>query len=284
MLSDLDQFVVVCARNDEESLQIIKLTEAFKIPSFVSLQPHGARLEKEPIFFQRLTEEHPKAKHLVLVEMPGVEMESRLEALGYTVTIIDHHRYPGLDRMKQKSSLEQFLAFFGIEDVDLERQGFDPLLVRSVGVIDRGFFWELAKEGFSEEDRRRAIKYYLALRDELALFNPEAADEARQVFEAREDCDGVLVFRGAGSRFRIREELSFLLAEHYPDREPTSVIFERDGKVSVQNTPYANALTERFGGYQFGKGLCWGKVLEDLGNDRDTLPTLSEILKIIVPV
>ncbi|MBP9828254.1 hypothetical protein KBC55_03830 [Patescibacteria group bacterium] len=284
MLSDATEFVVVCARNDEESLQIIKITEAFKIPCFVSLQPHGARLEKEPDFLQRLADDYSHAKRLVVIEMPGVEMEARLVELGYEVSIIDHHRYPGLDRMKQESSLEQFLSFFAIENVDLERHGFDPLLVRSVGVIDRGFFWELAKEGFSEEDRRKAIAYYLALRDELALFNPEAADEARRIFEAREERDGILIFQGAQARFRIREELSFLLAEHYPDQEPTSIIFERDGKVSVQNTLFANTLSERFGGYQFGKGLCWGKMLEEPTSGRDTLPTLFELLEIISSV
>lgn len=278
MLSDVASTILVCPRNDEESLQILKIAEALRIPHLVSVQPHGARLQAEPDLLSRLRAVSTSARQLVLVELPGLVMEEKLTELGYSLTIIDHHRYEGLDRMQMQSSLEQFLEVFAISDADLARHGFDPLLVRSVGVIDRGFFWELGKEGYSEHDRRRAISYYLQLRDELGLFDPKAAAVARTVFDQRREERGVLLFDGSQAEYRIREELSLLLAEHYPDAEPTSIIFERDGKVSVQNTPYAQVLSERFGGYQFGKGLCWGKVIE---KDTDHLPGEAEILAII---
>src|SRR3989338_8262413 len=128
-MRDVAGMILITPANDPESLLISDIATALNIPILMSAQPHGARLEREPDLVVRIREANPHAKTLVIVEIPGPAIEEELEAAGFRVVIIDHHRYDGLDRMHQTSSLEQVLAFLKIDDDELRAHRFDPTLV-----------------------------------------------------------------------------------------------------------------------------------------------------------
>ena len=139
------------------------LATALEIPTLTSRQPHGARLECEKNLIQRIRKLNPIAKRLVIVELPGPVVEDQLRQAGFTVKIIDHHRYDDISRMKKKSSLEQILDEFKLDDRRLRKLGFDPKMVRAVGAIDRGFIWELKNESLTKAQRLLAINFYIFL-------------------------------------------------------------------------------------------------------------------------
>lgn len=253
----MSQTILLCPQNDEESLQILKIAAAAKIPTVISEQPHGAQLAQEPNVISRLKHADPEAKRVAIVEIPGPEVEEELRTVGYEVVIIDHHRYDGLDRMQHLSSLEQFLQVFGLDDEALRGLGFEPLLVRGVGMIDRGFVWELKKEGLAPEDAKRVREYYRTLMQEIGGPSQEAWAEAQRAWEAREQKGDIFVIRSQRADFKIREALSFLMADLY-EEPPQNLIFEGSGRVTLQDSNAAPALYKAFGGFTFGQDRCWG--------------------------
>lgn len=275
-LSPVDS-VLLCPRNDQESLQIIKIAQALDLPLVISAQPHGARLGNEGQLIERLRAANPHANQLVIVELPGPEIEAQLTAIGYQLTIIDHHQYPGLDRMKMQSSLEQFLDVFEIDQEKLQHLGFDPVLVRGVAAIDRGFLWELKRSGYSPEQAQRARDYYRALGHELGGDFRQAEVVARQAWESQTEKDGLLIFTSPNPQIRIREALSFLIADKYAE-PPTSLIIEGPEQITVQDTVQAPNLFTAFGGYTFGMNLCWGKKV----SAGETMPTIEQIQSILL--
>ncbi len=275
MALNVKETVLLVPRNDEESLQIGKIAEAAGIPTLVSRQPHGARLAQEENLLERLRSLNAEANTVAIVEIPGVKEEKMLEAEGFSVVIIDHHRYDDLDRMKEKSSLEQFLEIFDIDDEKLVELGFEPLLVRGVGMIDRGFLWELKKEGLSADDQKRVREYYLGLLNELGGLEKEAVKEAKRAWDAREERNGVAVIRSLRDDFQIREAFSFLMADLF-ETPPQCLIVEGNGRISFQDTEAAKALHDVFGGYTFGKDRCWGFW----PTDENPAPSVEEILRV----
>lgn len=264
--------IIISPRNDVESLTIVSLAEALHIPCIVSAQPHGATLDAEPDLVGRIRETNPVAHDIVIVEMPNVSTEDKLRELGFDVHIVDHHRYESLDRMQKESSLEQVRALFDIDDTTVAVAGLDPVLVRGVGLIDRGFVWELAKENIPEADRRRMIAYY---REQNAVLDPNQAKEEKAAMKAwknRETIEGVIVVTIDDPKVRIREAISFLAAEDFSEA-PVTVISQPGRIIYIQETPTALALQQVFGGFTFGQNLCWGKPIDD-GN----LPTVDEVL------
>ncbi len=269
--------VLLCPRNDEESLQILKIAQAMELATVISAQPHGARLQNEEHLIERLRAANPNANTVVIVEIPGPEVESQLQATGYKLVIIDHHRYEGLDRMKMESSLDQFLTLFDLDNEQLRHLGFDPSLVRGVGAIDRGFLWELKKIGYSPSEARRARDYYRALGHELGDEFARSETAAKEAWDNKTVEQGIFVYRSPSKDLHIREAISFLVADHY-DEPPTGVILEGDGQITVQDSPQAQKLFNAFGGYLFGQNQCWGFKPQSA---RPT-PTLSSILEILL--
>ncbi len=214
--------ILLCPRNDEESLLILKIAAAAQIPSVVSPQPHGARLGHEDNLVYRLKQVSLTARRIVIVEIPGPDIERELEELGYEVVIIDHHRYNDLDRMQPLSSLEQFLQVFALDNDRLVALGFDPELVVGVGMIDRGFVWELKKEGLPLAAQKRIRAYYVSLMQELGGPSEEAWAEAKRAWEARQARGDFFIVRSERNDVKIREALSFLLADEYT--EPPQVL------------------------------------------------------------
>jgi hypothetical protein len=266
--------LLLCPKNDEESLQILKIAAAAKIPTVTSDQPHGARLYNEPNLIARLKQADPDARRVAIVEIPGPSVEDELRSIGYEVVIIDHHRYDELDRMQHLSSLEQFLAIFELTDARLQELGFDPVLVRGVGMIDRGFVWELKKEGLSPADQKRIRDHYVSLMNELGSPAAGSVEEAKRAWEAREQVGELMIVKSRRADVKIREALSFVLADLY-DLPPQVLIFEGNGRISLQDSDFAPKLHQAFGGFTFGQDRCWGFQPEP----GRPAPTLVRILR-----
>ncbi len=278
-MDDIQSKVLLCPRNDEESLQILKLAEAINLPTLVSSQAHGAKLLAEKDLLARLLEINPDMKTLVIVEIPGVKEEKELKRQGIDVVIIDHHRYDDLDRMSQQSSLEQFRKLFDLDDAKLVELGFDPKMIAGVGAIDRGFLWELKNEDLNEDQRKQAIAYYRSLTMELGGERREREEElAQAVWSNRKEDDGIIILRSDDDTTSIRDPLSFIVAENYPDHPPQTIIFQGNRRVYVQESEKARELYDTYGGFTFGRDACWGKM-----SDGEVLPTLNEILQVIRP-
>ncbi|MCH8049269.1 hypothetical protein IH979_00985 [Patescibacteria group bacterium] len=273
----IKESVLICPRNDEESLMILKLAQKLGLPTVVSQQPHGAVLKREKKLLARIQEANPDAKRLVIVELPGPEVEKELEDQGFEVVIIDHHRYDGLDRMQEKSSLEQFMDLFGIGDDELTAWGFDPKLVSAVGAIDRGFLWELKKEGIVGEEKKRVIEFYKSLTNELGIERRQKEEaKAREAWEKREVRDGVTIVKSDEDLISIRDAVSFIVSEEFDEPQPV-LILQGDRRMYLQDSDRAKALYDRFGGFTFGKDRCWGILSEER-----KLPSVDEVLSIIV--
>lgn len=273
---DAAKTVLLTPQNDPESLQIVKIAQTASIPLIVSSQGHGARLEREKGLFQRLTSDFPQAKTIVIVEIPGPVIEEELSATGYDVVLIDHHRYDHLNRMQPKSSLEQFLELFSLADNRLHGMGFDPLLVRGVGMVDRGFLHELKKEGLSDDEQRRVRAYYRSLMLELGGKRAEEEAEALRAWKRRREVDGVILVESDSAELSIRDAVSFLAADEY-DNQPEVMIYQPKRVVYVQDSSAVPNLHRAFGGFTFGQDRCWGFALDE----HAALPTIGAILEVI---
>ena len=265
----------MCPRNDEESLQILKIAKAFNIATIVSVQGHGAKLQNEENLIERIKQVDPQVSGVAIIEIPGVDVEEELRNAGLAVNIIDHHRYDDLDRLNNKSSLEQFLDYFQISDDELRNAGFDTVLIAAVAANDRGFLWELHKMGLSEQEEQRAIRYIKELVYELGFGDrKKEEDEAREAWDARREQDGFLIIESDNDEVDIRDAVSYLIFDEFKSPTPT-IIKQGEYKLYVQETIKAQQLIEKYGGFLFGGGKCWGMVAE-----KDSkLPEIDDILK-----
>ncbi len=246
---------------------IIRLARKLRLPMLISRQPHGARLEKEPDLLGRV--KAAGKPRVCVVEIPGPVLEKKLKKQVQEFVWIDHHQYYFLDRAhdsqtgkSRRSSLEQFLEYFGITDAELRQWGYTPKTVKGVGVSDRAYLWGLKKEGYSQ----REMKQVLELIDRLERTNvrqpgvpPKSVvmASARRAWKARKTWNGFAVVRSR-PKFGIRGELSSILAKK--NEKPTPVILvERGGnRLYVQESPKAKQLFERLGGFTFGGIYNWG--------------------------
>ena len=265
--------LLVTPRNDEESLQILKIAEKLNIPHLVSKQPHGARLHNEPELVDQILT--ATQQDLAIVENPSLEAEDQLQKAGKSVHIIDHHRYDDLNRMKPESSLEQFLALFEITEGDLENGGFDNDLVQAVGALDRGFVWELRKVGYAGDRYQKALEYYQALGREVdgETWDIETEAAAKSYAERRTEGD-YLVVEQEEDRPSIREAISFLIAADYEKEPPQAIIRQGKARIYLQDSKSATMLHEKFGGFTFGQDLCWGID----ARQTDHVPSVEEVL------
>ncbi len=255
---------------------ICKIAAAAGIPTLVSEQPHGARLEREKDLVTRIRAANPDAVLVTIVEIPGPEVEENLRGEGFTVEIIDHHRYDNLDRMKDTSSLEQFLATFGLEDTDLVGLGFDPALVRGVGIIDRGFLWALRNEIADPIEQKRIRDYYRSLTLELGKDRALIEATAKDAWDAREVVNGIIVVRSTKKDVGIRDAISFIIADNF-DTPQTAVIIEGDRRLFVQESDATPQLFATYGGFTFGRDRCWGIQ----STPDKPLPKLEDILGVL---
>lgn len=269
-----DKTLLITPKNDEESLMICKIAEAAGIPTLVSAQPHGARLEKEDGLLERIRAANPVATVVTIVEIPGPVVEDQLRAAGLQVAIIDHHRYDNLDRMKDESSLEQFLKVFGLSDTDLQDLGFDPALVRGVGIIDRGFLWALRNEVADKSEQKRMRDFYRSLNAELGKDRVVIESVAKEAWDNREVQNGVIIVRSTRKDVGIRDAVSFLIADMF-DTPQQAIVIEGDRRLFVQESDHVHELFAEYGGFTFGRDRCWGVQ----ASAERPLPPLADVLK-----
>ncbi len=275
-MSSYDETVLVTPKNDEESLMIGKIAAAAGIPTLVSAQPHGARLEREERLLERIREKNAHAKVVAIVEIPGVETETALRTAGFDVHVIDHHRYDALDRMQDESSLEQFLAMFAIDDARLVALGFDPNIVRGVGMIDRGFLWALRTEVPDKEEQKRIRDYYRTLTMELGKDRVAIEEAAQAAWDVREVHNGTIIVRSTKKDVGIRDAISFLVADAF-DAPQQVVVIEGDRRMFVQESDHVHELFAAYGGFTFGRDRCWGVQ----STAEKALPKLEEVLGVL---
>ena len=269
--------VLVCPRNDEESLQIIKIARALRIPLVISAQGHGATLDKEKDLAEKIKDADAGVSAVAIVEIPGVEAEKDLESAGMKVHIIDHHRYNDLDRLNDQSSLEQFLDLYEIDDDELKGAGFDPMLIRAVAAMDRGFLWELQKIGLSDEDQERAVRYIKELAYELGYKERKQEEvAARKAWENRREQDGFLIIESDQDEIDLRDAVSYLIFDEYGKPTP-AIIKQGSKKLYVQETDKAKQLIKKYEGFLFGGGKCWGMIAPRDGE----LAGIDEVIKVL---
>jgi hypothetical protein len=144
-------------------------------------------------------------------------------------------------------------------------------------MIDRGFVWELKKEGLSKEDQKRVRDYYVDLMHELGSPSAEAAEEAKRSWIARERVGELLVVKSQRADVKIREALSFVIADEY-ETPPQVLILEGNGRVSLQDSDLAPKFHQTFGGFTFGQDRCWGFAPEP----GHPAPSLERMLQVAV--
>jgi hypothetical protein len=254
----LESDLLLCPKNDPESLTILRLAKAMDLASIESAQPHGATLSEEVNLEARIAEHEPK--RIVIVEIPGPSEERELRDLGYEVIIIDHHQYGDIDRSQPKSSLEQFLELYEVSDEDVKELNFDPVLINGVGAMDRGFFWAVNELDYSNEEKKRIIEHYESLLLELGGEERGRQEaEAEEVFEGREELGKFLYFNARKANTRLRDALSFRIAREYG--RPIASIIDMADTLYVQETTEYEELLREFGGFTFGTN-CYGKMIE----------------------
>jgi hypothetical protein len=276
--------VLIIPPNDAEAILISQLARKMGLPMILSHQTHGASLDKGRDYLPEVKQ--VGYSRVVVVEMPGPKTEARFRKLGVELVIIDHHHYTGLDRAHDpktgrmlKSSLEHFLTFFKLTDAKLHSFGFDPKLVRAIGVMDRGFIWALREEGWSKKE----IDQVLAFHDELLskIHNPKTEkrknDLALRVWKKRKKWNGYYVVETRAD-IQLRPRLSRIVALEIG--RPTSlIVIERGrGLIYVQESDHAMDLFQHFGGFTFGLDRNWGYRNEP-GNQRVTLRNVKKRLQ-----
>ncbi len=277
--------VLIVPPNDAEAILISKIAEKLGLPMILSKQTHGASLDHGRDYLPLVKQSG--YKQVVVIEMPGPKTEKRLRALGVDLHIIDHHHYTGLDRAHDPktdkllpSSLEQFLKFFRVTDVKLRALGFDPKLVRAIGVMDRGFIWALKEEGWNKKEIDHVLEFHDSLLSQIHNPKTEARKQevARLAWKRRKKWNSYFIVETRAD-IQLRPRLSRIVALEIG--KPTSlIVIERGrGLIYVQESDHAMDLFRRFGGFTFGLDRNWGYRNEE-GKKRVTLKDVKRALEL----
>ena len=107
-------------------------------------------------------------KHVIIIEMPGVQKEKELKDKGHSLFVIDHHKYQDIDRSFSVSSLEQFACLISYH---LNRWEM------GIALNDRGYIPALRKNGYSEEEILKIRQFDL----ETQGYKPEHFDVLKRL-------------------------------------------------------------------------------------------------------
>ncbi|MBT5807891.1 hypothetical protein HOI18_01305 [Candidatus Uhrbacteria bacterium] len=277
--------VLIVPPNDAEGVMIKEIAEKIGLPVIISHQLHGASLDKGHDYVQDVVD--GGYKEVFVVEMPGVKAEKRFKKLGIKLNIIDHHHYTGLDRAHGPddkmlpSSLEQFLKLFKLTDVKLKKFGFDPKLVRAIGIQDRGYVWALMAEGYSKSEVKNVLKYMDKLTAHLHNPKTEARKRelAKKAWERRKKWGEFYVVTTRAD-VQLRPRLSRIIVETIGKPTPIIVVEWGRGLIYVQESPYAMELFNRFGGFTFGLDRNWGHRNEP-GAKKVTLRDVKKVIETV---
>jgi len=261
----LRETVVVCPRNDVESDLILRLCEKLGVETVQSSQPYGARVDKEPNALDRIT--GTQKPHVIIIEMPGPEVEEALAGQDCRVTIIDHHWYTGLDRTKDSegnrlpSSLEQFLNIARITDEDLQEWEFDPKAARGIGVMDDRYAQGLRDEGYTQEE----INAVLDLREQLSQESlPDMSENiaaAKDAWARRREYGRYTIVESE-AHMDVRGAVGIETIRDGVDTQPNIVSVKGGEVLYVQQVEpeLVEYLKEHVPGktFSYGAGQCWG--------------------------
>lgn len=277
---------LIIAPNDAEAVMIRQIADKLGLPVIESKQHHGASLDKGHDYVRDVKD--GGFTRVVVVEMPGPLAEKRLRQMNVRIDIIDHHHYTGLSRAHDQkgrllpSSLEQFLTMFKIGDKELRAWGFDPRLVRGIGIQDRGYVWSLQAEGYSRGEIRQVMRYHDELIAHLRVPKTEARKErlAAAAWKRREKWGEFFVITSRAN-IQLRPRLSRIVFERVGKPLPLIIVEHGRGLIYVQESPYALHLFERFGGFTFGLDRNWGHRNVP-GEKKVTLKAVKAALDIVM--
>jgi hypothetical protein len=274
--------VIIVPPNDAEAVMIRTLADKLSLPVIESKQLHGASLDQGRDYVSEVVQ--GGFRRVIVVEMPGPRAEARLRRKGIDVKIIDHHHYAGLSRAHDArgrllpSSLEQFLAMFKVTDARLKRWGFDPKLVRGIGIQDRGYVWALQEEGYSKKEIQQVMDFHDSLISHLRHPKSEAR-KARVVAAAwkRRKKWREFWIMSTTADVQLRPGLSRLVVQKIGKPTPMIILEHGRGIIYVQESSYALQLIERLGGFTFGRDRNWGYKNEQ----RKPRVTLKDVKRAI---
>lgn len=279
----IQRTVLIVPPNDAEAILIRHIAAKLGIPLIVSNQTHGASLDKGRDYVSLV--KNGGYEKAVVVEMPGPKAERRLRQAGIKLCVIDHHHYTGLDRAHDSktgrllsSSLEQFLKMFKITDARLRALGFDPKLVRGIGVMDRGFIWGLKEEGWSKKDIDRILAFHDKLLEEIHNPKTEARKQAlaEKAWIRRKKWKQYYIVETKAD-IQLRPRLSRIVALKIDKPTPLIVIERVRGLIYVQESDHAMDLFKQFGGFTFGMDRNWG-YRNEKGKKRIILRDVKRVL------
>lgn len=260
----ISETILVIPPNDPEAVQILLIAEALGLKVIRSHQPHGATLGKEPAVLDRIRSSG--CKNVVIVEIPGPKEETMLKKDGFAVHVIDHHRYTGLDRAHDPktgrlfpSSLIQFLRMFRISTNRLRSLGFDPRMVRAIALMDQGFVWALRDRGYDWGEIQSVLNHQKALMEYVRqdVRSGKRDQAAAEAWRGRRKFGHFLVVE-TEQDVEIRSKISLLSAFAFKKRVPCIILEEGRGFIYVQESRYAVALYDHFGGFTYGMDRNWG--------------------------
>lgn len=259
--------LLIVPNNDAEAAMIIRLAKKIQLTVMVSRQPHGARLEKEPWLLSQV--KAANKPRVVVVEMPGPTIEKKFKRAVQEFVWIDHHQYDFLDRAHdqktgkaKRSSLEQFIQYFGVTDAELKKWRWTPRIIKGVGVSDRAFIWGLQKEGYTTTEVKKTLRLIDQL-ERTTVRQPGVPPRAQVVTVARRAWRGRKLWHGfyivhSPSKFGIRGELSGVLAQTYGKPTPVILVERGGNRLYVQESIVAGKLFKVLGGFTFGGIHNWG--------------------------
>ncbi len=250
--------------NDEEAFVIAELGEKIGMQVHRSNQPHGAKLDAEPGLMEVI--ESSGKNTVIVVEMPGPEIEERIKDKGLSLQIIDHHHYTKLNRAHDAagemlpSSLAQFLVYAGISDQELTDLGYDPRMIHAIGLWDSGYIWALIEAGYSRKEIEAFEEYKKNI--ETALGMPEVRKDdlaaAEQAWAEKSKWNGFYVLVSDDPKAHTRSIVSRIAAKEFWKPTPIMISERAGNRLYVQESPRSIDLFEHFGGFTFGRDKNWG--------------------------
>ena len=255
---------ILCPANDGESLTITKIARNLSYDLRVSSQDWGAVLSEEPEeAFTNLKE------NIVIIEIPGLEKERALRK-SHTLFIIDHHRYQGLDRYNEKSSLEQFADLIGYR---LDRWEL------GVALNDRGYIHALREGGYSNDEIREIRRFDLSAQG----YRPEDLKRLSEIYKTGYVLKNHYIIETEERKTACFADLLFLENEQDRAENLFVLVYEQKslrGITFYGNPRIAETLFKNMGGFCGGSAkhtMYWGK---DFGKpfSRNKILTMIQAL------
>lgn len=281
------QALLICPDNDPESRMIQLLAKHMSMSVLSSKQFHGAKLEKEEGIVDKVSD--VGKPEVWIVEIPGPEIEQELRKRGFEVHLIDHHTYGELDRVtdsasheRKRSSLEQFIAEADVTDEELREWGYDPRIVKGLGILDDRFAEGLREDGYAQEEITRVVDFSTAFSREMNPVFDEIQKAAEEDWKHREDWNGYILIRSTSNR-DVRGAIGYQALREGLDHVPAIISSCGGKKIFLQNAdPEDVKLLQKeippTNTFTFGSGRCWGY------DSRGGVPTvtLDQVLRKLI--